>query len=168
MLKADMLITQVDQFFLDKRQRAAKLSPRLRAHHNFHESSESPVQRLSIALQPDTYVRPHRHVEFHQWEMIILLTGEVQLLVFDDSGAVTSRILLSHKTRCVLVELPVGTWHSLFPVAGEATILEVKQGPYRAAKPEDVFAPWAPEEGSDAAQACLSWMQQAEVGQRFV
>ena len=37
---------------------AAK-SPRLRANRNLHPELSDPVQRLAIAMEPGTYVRPH-------------------------------------------------------------------------------------------------------------
>ena len=39
---------------------AADDAPRRRAHHLVWASHQDPVQRLPIALQPWTYVRPHR------------------------------------------------------------------------------------------------------------
>ncbi|HIC0138358.1 TPA: WbuC family cupin fold metalloprotein, partial [Enterobacter hormaechei] len=49
--------------FNDLRKQSAQAanSPRLRAHHNFHPELSDPVQRLAIAMEPGTYVRPHRH-----------------------------------------------------------------------------------------------------------
>ena len=37
---------------------AAMDSPRKRSHHSLHSSLDAKVQRLAIAMEPDTYVRP--------------------------------------------------------------------------------------------------------------
>jgi len=39
---------------------AASVS-RLRSHRSLHEELSDPVQRLAIAMEPGTYIRPHRH-----------------------------------------------------------------------------------------------------------
>ena len=39
----------------------AKENPRLRMNYNFHESMDAPIHRMLNALEPDTYLPPHRH-----------------------------------------------------------------------------------------------------------
>ena len=39
----------------------AKESPRLRMNYNFHESMDAPIHRMLNAMEPDTYLPPHRH-----------------------------------------------------------------------------------------------------------
>jgi cupin fold WbuC family metalloprotein len=58
--------------------RQAEASERKRSHLLLHAGHDDQVQRLLIALQPGTYVRPHHHSE--QWEMLILLSGRAHLL----------------------------------------------------------------------------------------
>jgi cupin fold WbuC family metalloprotein len=50
---------------------AATASTRKRSHLLLHADQQDQVQRLLIALEPESYVRPHVHSE--QWEMIVLL-----------------------------------------------------------------------------------------------
>ena len=56
-------------------------SPRLRANHNIHPVLEDPVQRFFNAMQPGTYVRPHRHSTPPRWELFVVLRGALALLV---------------------------------------------------------------------------------------
>lgn len=63
---------------LDALSREAQQSSRRRANHNLREDLSDPVQRLAIAMEPDTFVRPHR--------------GQ------DTDGAVTSRNCLAGAT----------------------------------------------------------------------
>ncbi|MGL4356718.1 MAG: WbuC family cupin fold metalloprotein [Aeromonas popoffii] len=36
-------------------------SPRQRMNHNLHNGLTDPIQRLAIAMEPATYIRPLRH-----------------------------------------------------------------------------------------------------------
>ena len=53
----------------------AAASPRRRANHNIHPLLEGPVQRFFNAMQPGTYVRPHRHSTPPRWELFVVLRG---------------------------------------------------------------------------------------------
>lgn len=61
---------------------SAKASPRRRANHNVHKSYEDLVQRLFIAMEPDSYVRPHRHTQQHKWEFFYGCGREYRFVVF--------------------------------------------------------------------------------------
>ncbi|OZT15122.1 WbuC family cupin fold metalloprotein, partial [Serratia marcescens] len=65
---------------------------RLRAHRTLHEELSDPVQRLAIAMEPGTYIRPHRHPQ--TWELLTPLRGRFVVLQFNDDGVVTQRTLL--------------------------------------------------------------------------
>lgn len=141
----------------------ARASARLRKNFNLHSRLDDPVQRLLNAIEPGTYVRPHRHVAPAKWELMSILAGRAVLLVFDDDGVIRERIDLDRSTP--LVEVPPGTWHTLAALEPGTVMLEVKEGPYAPASPED-FAPWAPLEGSDTAPAFERWCHGARAGDR--
>ncbi len=62
-----------------------------------------------MAMEPGTYICPHRHVDSHKWGMFMLLSGEIDVLIFNDEGELLSRIHMSSTaTRVVL--LPANTW----------------------------------------------------------
>jgi cupin fold WbuC family metalloprotein len=122
----------------------AESSERKRTHLLLHGGHHDPVQRMVIALEPGTYVRPHRHSQ--QWEILALLRGGCDLLKFDARGQVTGRVTMS--TESPVVQIAVGTWHGLYVRQKGTMLLEVKPGPYRP----NEFADWAPPEG-DAAVA---------------
>lgn len=145
----------------------ARTSPRLRSHHNFHEGPDSPIQRLCIGLCPGTYVRPHQHPQSNKWESIIILFGKICVLCFDDEGIVTKRTHLGVDSMFSKgLELPAAYWHMLFPLEGEALILEFKEGPFGEKAPVN-FAPWAPEEGNPSAKQLLDWALHAPQGDKF-
>lgn len=141
----------------------AACAPRLRAHHNFHPQLEDPVQRLAIAMEPGTYVRPHRHPA--TWEMLCPLAGAFDLVVFDAAGCVLSRHRLGPDGDKI-IEMPAGTWHAVISLEPGSVVFEVKQGPYQALS-EDNLAPWSPAEGSAEVAAMLAFLAKAKPGDRF-
>ena len=143
--------------------REAAASARGRTHQLWHIDHGDPVQRLAMALQPGTYVRPHRHAEPPKWEALVLLAGRVALLVFDDDGRVRDRVTLGHADGCVVTELPPCTWHSLVALAPDSVLFEFKQGPFAPS----AFAAWAPAEGEAQAVELERWLRTAQPGERW-
>jgi cupin fold WbuC family metalloprotein len=138
----------------------ARQADRMRANLNVHESLDADVQRLFIATEPGTYIRPHRHSAAHKWEFFMVIMGEIDLLIFDDEGTLCQRIVMApDQTRAI--ELPAKTWHSYVCKKTGTVALEVKQGAY-IPTPETDFASWAPAENSAEAADYLRWMSEAQ------
>lgn len=138
---------------------AAASAPRLRAHRNFHPELSDPVQRLAIAMEPGTYIRPHRHP--HTFELLLPLSGRFLILNFDDQGTVTRRVVLGED--CVALEMEAGTWHSVLSLDKGGVIFEVKHGGYQPVTEQD-SANWAPAEGEKGTAELMAWYAQAQVG----
>lgn len=153
---------RIDHTLLTTLSSQAAAAPRLRAHHNLHPQLDDPVQRLCIAMEPGTYVRPHRHAEPLTWEILLVLSGAVTLLLFDDNGTVTERIELAAGGEVGAVEIPAGTWHAVASTRPGTVVFEVKQGPYLPIA-EANYAPWSPAEGI-AAQRLEGWYHTAREG----
>lgn len=137
----------------------AQQSPRLRANQNLHEELSDPIQRLAIAMEPDTLIVPHRHPQ--TWEMLLPLSGRFVVLLFDDAGTVQQRIVLGEESR--VLEFPANTWHAVLSLDQGGVIFEVKHGPYAPINEADI-APWS--KGLDAA-TLNAWYAIARVGERF-
>jgi cupin fold WbuC family metalloprotein len=149
----------VDQQLLDQVSAIAKASPRLRMNHNLHQL-EDRVQRMLNALEPDTYVRAHRHIDPPKAEMFVILRGRTAVLIFNDDGGIEDCIILSPEGSCV-VDIPAGHWHSLLALEPGTVVMEAKDGPYIPSTDKD-FAAWAPRENSRDAAVWLertrSWI----------
>jgi cupin fold WbuC family metalloprotein len=140
----------------------AQSAPRLRVNHNIHPVLDDPVQRFFNAMQPGTYVRPHRHTTPPRWELFMVLKGRLAVLLFDDEGRVEERQELAEQGPVFGVEIESGRWHAL--VALQSTLVfEVKPGPYSALTDKD-FAAWAPDEGQAGWEQMLSWYRGAGPG----
>lgn len=137
----------ITEELLDKVSQEAKESPRLRMNYNFHESPDAPVQRMLNALEPDTYLPPHRHKNPDREEMYLVLRGRLITFFFDDEGNITERIELNPAEGRYGIEIPPGTWHSIVVLEEGTVIYEAKQGPYIPLSKENI-APWAPD-GND-------------------
>ena len=154
---------RIDRALLDDLTAKAVASTRKRAHHNLHQVLEDPVQRLCVAIEPGTYIRPHRHADPLTWEVFLMLAGSAVLLAFEDSGRVTERIVLAAAGPVHAIEIPAGTWHSIASLEEGSVFLEVKQGPYKAPLAGNSAA-WAPAEGDAASAAFEAWYRRAQPG----
>ena len=142
----------IDQEIIDTLCREADAAPRRRAHLNLHDDLEEDVQRLLIAMQPGTYIRPHRHPEPYKKETLVVLQGRCACFTFADDGSIENSTVLDPIKGTHLCEFPDLGWHSVVCLTKNTVVLEFKRGPYAPLAPEN-FAPWAPKEGSDACPA---------------
>ena len=137
----------IDSLLFERLSSAAKTNPRLRQHHNFHESLEEPCHRLLIAMEPGSYLQPHRHLYCPKPELFVALRGTLAVIIFADTGEIEHTYALSPKTETMGVEVSPGIWHTAVSLEEGMVFLEVKPGPYIPYPAED-RAPWAPAEGS--------------------
>ncbi len=142
----------------------AARSPRRRKNLNLHPVLEDPVQRLFNALEPGTYVHPHRHARDCGWELMVAVRGAFAVLRFDGGGRVLARAELRAGGDCA-VEIPAHVWHGVVCLVPGTIMFEVKPGPYSAIEDKD-FATWAPSEGDPRAPDWVCWFETAQPGDR--
>lgn len=139
----------------------AKNSPRLRQHRNIHQNYQDACQRLFNAIEPDSYIRPHRHTSEPRDELLIAIRGSMALVTFDDQGSVMGILRFGSQNHgsdlAAGAEVPASTWHTVVALEPGCVLLEVKAGPFNPNQPKDL-APWAPEEGSAMVQGYLLWL----------
>lgn len=151
-------VTLLDAALLDAVSDAARNSPRRRRNRNFHPSDDFPCHRLLNAIEPDSYVAPHRHLDPHKDETMIVVRGRLGLVIFDDAGAVRQVAVLAAGGNRFGVDIPHGVWHSVVALEPGTVFFEAKAGPYVPITPEE-RAPWAPGEADAAAPAYLEKLQ---------
>ncbi|MEN7548843.1 WbuC family cupin fold metalloprotein [Rapidithrix thailandica] len=141
---------KIDQTLLDEVCRQAEGSARKRKNYNFHTEAEDTLQRMLNALQPDTYITPHKHANPPKREAFLVLQGKLLIVEFTEEGQIADHTVLSQAEGGFGVEIPEGTYHSLIVLEPDTVIYEVKDGPYDP-NSDKGFAPWAPtEEDPDA------------------
>ena len=105
-------------------------SERLRSHLLLHDSHQDKVQRLLIALVKGSYVDPHYHELPHQWEMFIVMQGQVQVCLYGKDGEIINKFVAGENTTINIVEFSPGDIHSVECLSPIALMMEVKAGPF--------------------------------------
>ena len=144
---------------LDALSLAAASSPRRRKNLNFHPVLEHPAQRLLNAVEPDSYIRPHRHRESERDETFVVLRGAFGLVLFDERGAVTHQAVLRANGDLSIAHVPANTFHTVIALEAGSVFFEAKAGPYTPITDKD-FGAWAPAEGEAGVSAYLHGLRQ--------
>jgi cupin fold WbuC family metalloprotein len=132
----------------------SRSSPRRRVILPFHKEAADPLHRMLNAVQPGSYVRPHRHLDPPKAEAWIVLRGRLVFFTFDAIGNVTQSVELAAGGERFGVDLSPGVFHTFIALAPDTVIFETKTGPYVEAT-DKAFATWAPPEGDAAAPAYM-------------
>ncbi|MDY5238499.1 WbuC family cupin fold metalloprotein [Bacteroides helcogenes] len=131
----------ITEELLDSVTRQAKESPRLRMNYNFHTTMDAPIHRLLNALEPGTYLPPHRHTD--KEETYLVLRGSLLVFFYDEEGNAIEKAHLNPVEGKYGLEIPPYTWHSIIALESGTAIFEIKKGPYQPLSPQDL-ASWAP------------------------
>jgi cupin fold WbuC family metalloprotein len=142
----------------------ARASERRRMILPLHKSPDDSLQRMFNAMQPGTYVPPHRHVLPPKAECILVLRGSLCFVTFDVSGRVDQMTDLVAGSDVFGVDLSAGIFHTFFILEPDTVVFEVKPGPYSPIDDKD-FAPWAPREGDAASGDYLAGLQRLRLEQ---
>jgi cupin fold WbuC family metalloprotein len=124
--------------------RAAR-SPRKRARLCVHPSPDDALHEMLICLARETYVRPHRHAG--KSESFHVIEGELDVVLFDDHGAITDVIEMGpyHSGKAFFYRLMAPAFHTVLVNTPHALFHETTNGPFDPADTE--FAAWAAREG---------------------
>lgn len=120
----------IDNDQLDELYDQAGQSERLRSHLMMHGSHQEKVQRLLIALVKGSYVEPHYHELPHQWEMFIVMEGQLKVCLYGRNGEVIKQFIAGDNTGISIVEFSPGDIHSVECLSPRALMVEVKEGPF--------------------------------------
>jgi cupin fold WbuC family metalloprotein len=132
----------------------ARESPRRRLRPRLHKTLDAGTQRMFNALQPGTYVTPHRHLHPPKCETILVISGSMLFVRFTEDGEIDSHILLQPGTEIFGVDVEPHIYHTYVALRADTLIFEVKDGPYDRASDKDIPS-WAPTEGSAEAEPYL-------------
>ncbi len=137
----------------------SRVSARRRVILPLHKEAGDTLHRMLNAVQPGSYIRPHRHLTPPKAESFVVLRGALAFFTFEESGAVRDSVRLEAGESPFGVDLSPGLYHAFVALAPDTLIFESKPGPYVASTDKD-FAAWAPEEGSPQAAAYLDGLLQ--------
>jgi cupin fold WbuC family metalloprotein len=145
---------KIDRQLCEETIEKARNSSRKRMNFNFHKDEEAIIQRMLNAIEPGTYIRPHKHDNPDKNEVFLLISGKALILEFSDDGNITGSYVLDVDSGNYGAEIGPGIYHTILSLSAGTIAYEIKEGPYLPATVKH-FAPWAPEEGSDEVEAYL-------------
>lgn len=128
-----MIITQD---ILDSLTEQAKASPRLRMNLDLRNSSEDQSQRMLNAIEPGTVLPIHRHRSSS--ETVVCLRGHFEEYFYDEEGNLTDTFDMF--PGGLLINIPIGQWHSLKSLESGTVLLECKDGAWEPMSPEDMLS----------------------------
>ncbi|MBB5348045.1 WbuC family cupin fold metalloprotein [Desulfoprunum benzoelyticum] len=65
----------------------------MRQDYNLHASLDDPCQRLLNAMEPGSYIRPHRQLTPPKQERFVRVRGRMAAFIFDGMGKVDEVIV---------------------------------------------------------------------------
>lgn len=137
----------------------ARNSPRRRKNHNFHPGDASCCHRLLNAVEPSSYIRPHRHLDREKDEAFILMQGRLGIILFSPDGEVAETVLLSRGNGNLAADIPHGLFHTAVSLEQGTVFYEAKAGPYLPLTEEEK-ASWAPNDDDPFAPAYLERLRE--------
>jgi len=132
----------------------SRQSPRMRMLQRLHKSLDAPTHRMFNALQPGTYIPPHRHLHPVKSETILVISGSVLFVRFTEDGDIADHTLLQPGTEVFGVDVAPHVYHTYVALKPDTLIFEVKDGPYAKESDKDIPS-WAPAEGGEGAEAYM-------------
>ncbi len=138
------MLVKITKSLLNSLTETAKTLPRKRKNYNFHRENSDTLQRMLNAMEPDTYVQPHKHENPDKREVFLILKGKAVVISFNNYGDIDDWILLNGQTNFA-AEIPEKIWHTIITLERGTVVYELKDGPYEPIDDKN-FAPWAPSE----------------------
>ncbi|HNX86266.1 MAG TPA: WbuC family cupin fold metalloprotein [Bacteroidales bacterium] len=136
---------RIENTMLDALSDRAKTSARLRMNLNFHKEPADTLQRLLNAMEPGTYIQPHKHESPDKREIFFALRGRILVVEFHPDGNILESIVLDPFKGKYGAEIAPRTFHSLIALEPGSVVYEFKDGPYDPIDDKN-FAHWAPSE----------------------
>ena len=120
---------------LDALTAEAKALPLLRKNLDLRNSTEDLSQRMLNALEPGTELPIHRHRKSS--ETVLCIRGHFEEYFYDDDGKLTETFDMA--PGGLVLNIPIGQWHSVKSLASGTVTLECKDGPWEPLKEEDIL-----------------------------
>ena len=144
---------------------ASRESARKRMILPLHKSADAKIHRMFNAMQPGSYIQPHRHLFPPKAESVIVLQGAILAFIFNDQGQIEEVHRVAAGSSTIGIDSEPGVYHTFVAVEEDTIFFEVKPGPYSVVDDKD-FAPWAPAEGEDGVEGFLANLY--EVGTKMI
>ena len=153
-------VAVIDHKLVERKAGDAARSARRREIHVFHEGDPDLLQRMLNAIQPGSYVRPHQHLHPPKAESLIVLQGALAYVSFGEDGLPQegNSIPIDPARGVYGCDIRPGVWHTIFALAPDTVLFEVKPGPYGPGVDKE-FASWSPAENTPQAVVFLAGLE---------
>ena len=125
----------INKGILDNLTAQAKASPRLRMNLDLRNSSEDGSQRMLNVIEPGTVMPIHRHRKSS--ETVVCIRGHFEEYFYDEAGNLTDTFDML--PGGLIVNEPIGQWHSLKSLESGTVLFECKDGAYAPLGIEDLL-----------------------------
>jgi cupin fold WbuC family metalloprotein len=132
---------------------AVRKTPKRRVRINAHPGSTDELHEMMIAIEPGSYIRPHKHPA--KSESFHIIEGQVDIVVFDEAGDIDRVVSLAAKDdrRPFYYRMSAPHFHTLIIRSDLLVVHETTNGPFLPTG--TVYAPFAPAEDDLAAAAAF-------------
>ncbi len=121
----------IDRALLQRVAEAGAAAARRRKNYNFHTDDADACHRLLNAVEPDSYIPPHCHLDASKDETILVLRGRIGMVLFSASGDVVSTSVLEAGGERLGINIPHGQFHTLVALEPGSVFFEAKAGPFK-------------------------------------
>lgn len=137
-------ISAIGRSELDILKAAVKASAKRRARINTHPDGEDTLHEMIIAIDPSSYVRPHKHPG--KSEAFHIVEGDVDIVVFRDDGEIDRILPLGApgSGRSFYYRMSAPFFHTLVIRSDVLIVHEITNGPFRPQA--TIFADFAPDD----------------------
>jgi len=155
-----MPLKLIDEKLIADLTTTAQNSARRRTLYTFHTDNSDKLQRMAAVIEPESYIRPHKHQRPDKVEVFVILRGKLAVVIFADDGRVSEHVVLEAGKSPWGVEVTPDTWHMTLALEPDTAMYEVVEGPWHP-KTHKTFPNWAPpEEDAAAGQAFIARVRQ--------
>lgn len=119
-----------------------------RVRINLHPDNADTLHEMFIAIRPDSYIRPHKHLE--KSEAFHIVYGEVDVVLFDDDGDIAQIVPLAagSTSNAFYYRMSRPFFHTLMIKSDLLLVHEITNGPFTG--DSTMYAEFAPAEDADA------------------
>ena len=130
---------------------AVRKTPKRRVRINAHPRSDDELHEMIIAIEPGSYIRPHKHPG--KSEAFHIIEGQVDIVVFSEAGEVERIVSLAAKGghHPFYYRMSTPHFHTLIVRSDLLVVHEITNGPFLPTG--TIYAAFAPEEGDTASAA---------------
>jgi cupin fold WbuC family metalloprotein len=130
---------------------AVRKTPKRRVRINAHPGSDDKLHEMIIAIEPGSYIRPHKHPG--KSEAFHIIEGQVDIVVFSEAGEVERIVSLAAKggRHPFYYRMSTPHFHTLIIRSDLLVVHEITNGPFLPTG--TIYAAFAPEEGDTASAA---------------